>query len=76
MLIRMKNLSRDHAPPAAEHASSRLGSRRAGSFDFIVPTSALLFSWFFLGDVPGVSTVAGGVLTVSAVYLINRKGSD
>jgi drug/metabolite transporter (DMT)-like permease len=39
---------------------------------FIVPSSAMLLSWFFLGEVPAQSTILGGSISVAAVYLINR----
>jgi drug/metabolite transporter (DMT)-like permease len=54
-------------------ASKRLGSRRAGSFMFLVPASAILTSWLVLGEIPGVTTLLGGGIMSAAVYLINRK---
>ena len=55
------------------YTAGRVGAHRASSFIFIVPTSALFLSWLILGEVPSVFTVAGGVLTIGAVYLINVK---
>jgi drug/metabolite transporter (DMT)-like permease len=52
-------------------ASSRLGSGRASSFMFVVPTAALALSWAVLGEAPAPATLAGGGLAVAAVYLIN-----
>ncbi|MFP4363497.1 MAG: DMT family transporter [Spirochaetia bacterium] len=52
-------------------ASSALGSHSASSFIFLVPISAVFFSWLILGEVPKISTIFGGVLTIAAVYLIN-----
>jgi drug/metabolite transporter (DMT)-like permease len=57
-------------------AAGRLGGARASSFIFIVPASALFFSWLILGEVPHPATVAGGALTIWAVYLINNKSSE
>ncbi len=54
-------------------ASSRLGSYKAGSFVFLVPFSAIIFSWIFLEEVPKVSTITGGLTAITAVYLINMK---
>ena len=54
-------------------ASNRLGSHRASSFVFLVPSSAVVFSWFFLGEQPRVSTIVGGLTAIIAVYLINVK---
>lgn len=52
-------------------ASGRLGSQRASSFIFLVPTSAVLISWVILLETPKLSTIIGGVIAMSAVYLIN-----
>lgn len=54
-------------------ASSRLSSYRASSFVFLVPSSAVIFSWVFLGEVPKISTIAGGLTAIAATYLINIK---
>jgi drug/metabolite transporter (DMT)-like permease len=54
-------------------ASSRLGSARASSFIFLVPASAMLSSWALLGESPEWTTILGGLLAISAVYLLNRK---
>ena len=52
-------------------AAERLGSYRTSSFVFLVPSSAMLLSWIFLGEVPEPSTIIGGVIAILAVYLIN-----
>lgn len=54
-------------------ASSRLSSYRASSFVFLVPSSAVIFSWVFLGEVPKFSTISGGLIAIIAVYMINKK---
>ncbi len=51
--------------------ASRLGSARASAFMFIVPTAAVLLSWLLLGERPGLVTLAGGALSIAAVYLVN-----
>lgn len=55
------------------HASSRLSSYRASSFVFLVPLSAVILSWIFLKETPKISTVTGGLIAVTATYLINAK---
>ncbi len=55
------------------HASKVIGSARAGTFTFIVPGMALLFSFLFLNEIPQISTIIGGGLAVGAVYIINMK---
>ncbi|MBI4949390.1 MAG: DMT family transporter [Deltaproteobacteria bacterium] len=54
-------------------ASNRLSSRRASSFVFLVPISAVFLSWLFLGEAPRLNTVAGGALAMGAVYIINSR---
>ena len=54
-------------------ASSRLGSAKASSFIFLVPARAMLSSWGLLGETPQWTTIIGGLLAISAVYLLNRK---
>ena len=57
-------------------ASSKLGASKASSFTFLVPTSALIFSWLWLKEQPQITTLIGGLLAMSAVYLINRKAKE
>jgi drug/metabolite transporter (DMT)-like permease len=54
-------------------ASRRLGAHRAGSFIFLVPTFAVFLSWLLLGERPDAATLAGGAITLVAVYLINSR---
>jgi drug/metabolite transporter (DMT)-like permease len=55
------------------YSARRLGSHKASSYIFMVPVSAVLIAWVCLGEVPLVSVIVGGVVTISAVYLINAK---
>ena len=55
------------------YASGKLGSGSASAFMFIVPLSALLLSWLILGEVPSTALVAGGCISVFAVYLITKR---
>lgn len=54
-------------------ATSRLGASQASSYIFLVPFSAALGAWIFLGEIPQWHTVVGGVLGIAAVYILNRK---
>ena len=56
------------------YASKIIGSAKAGTFTFIVPAMALLFSYLFLKEIPEISTIIGGSMAVGAVYIINKKG--
>ncbi|MBN1647023.1 MAG: DMT family transporter [Spirochaetales bacterium] len=51
--------------------TAKLGSRRASSFIFMVPLSAVFISWLLLGEVPTLVTIVGGGLAVTAVLVIN-----
>ena len=53
-------------------AAERLGSYRTSSYVFVVPTSAVLLSWLFLDETPQLQTIAGGIIAIAAVYLINH----
>ena len=54
-------------------ATSKLGAGKASSFIFLVPFTAAVGSWIFLGEVPQWHTVVGGLLGIAAVYILNKK---
>lgn len=54
-------------------ATSRFGASKASSFIFLVPFSAALGSWIFLGEIPEWHTVMGGLLGIGAVYILIKK---
>ena len=56
-------------------ATSKLGASKASSFIFLVPFTAAIGSWIFLGEVPQLHTIIGGILGVVAVYILNKKES-
>jgi len=55
------------------YATTTLGPEKASSFIFLVPVSAAVSSWMFLGEALLIHTIIGGVLGIAAVYMINRK---
>ena len=55
------------------YASTRLGPRKASSFIFLVPFTAILFSMYFLKEPLQISTILGGILGIISVYLINAS---
>ena len=55
------------------YATSKLGSEKASSFIFLVPFSAAVSSWLLLGEKLEIHTIIGGLLGISAVYMIQRK---
>lgn len=54
-------------------ASSKIGAVKASSFIFIVPLTAIVFSKIILSEKILFTTILGGILSVVAVYLINKK---
>jgi drug/metabolite transporter (DMT)-like permease len=57
-------------------AARRVGGARASSFAFLVPVSALVLAFLFLGEVPAWTSVVGGGLSVAAVMVIQRRGTS
>ncbi len=54
-------------------ATTVIGAERASTFIFLVPVSAILTSWFTLGETIEIHTVVGMVLGVTAVMIINKS---
>lgn len=50
---------------------SRLPAARAGSFLYLVPAVAILIAWLWLGEIPQVTAVIGGLLILGGVVLVN-----
>ena len=52
------------------YAAKLLGPHKASVFTFLVPTSTIILSWIFLKEVPETSTLIGGCISITAVYLV------
>lgn len=50
-----------------------LGASRGSSFTFLVPISALIFSRILLGEIPGLLTLTGSVLSCTGLFIINSN---
>ncbi|MGV3771917.1 MAG: DMT family transporter [Verrucomicrobiales bacterium] len=50
---------------------SMMPASRASSFLFLVPLFASTISWFWLGEIPGATTFAGGALALAGVVMVN-----
>ncbi len=55
-------------------AASRIGAARASNFAFLVPVSALVLAFLFLGERPAWTSVVGGAVSVAAVLAAHRSG--
>jgi drug/metabolite transporter (DMT)-like permease len=53
---------------------SRLPAARAGVFLYVVPPTAALIAWVWLGEVLTLMTVIGGVLVLCGVIVVNTYG--
>lgn len=53
--------------------SGQMGSGKASSYMFLVPLCALISSYLFLDEIPSYFLLIGGAVSMSAVYLINKK---
>ena len=53
---------------------SRLPASRASSLLFAVPVVAFLVGWVWLGEAPTLIDIAGGVLAMGGVALVNTLG--
>ena len=54
------------------YATTKIGPEKASSYIFLVPFAAELSSWLLPDEPLLVHTIAGGILGIVAVYLINR----
>ncbi|QOG11720.1 DMT family transporter [Arcobacter sp. FWKO B] len=54
-------------------ASSKLGSANTSSYMFIIPVSALFFSYLILDEVPNLFLIIGGIVNMLALYIITKK---
>ena len=55
------------------YASTKLGPKKASSYIFLVPFTAILFSMYFLDEPFQLSNILGGGMGALSVYLINNK---
>jgi drug/metabolite transporter (DMT)-like permease len=59
---------------AWSQALAHLPASTAASFLYIVPVFALLIAWIWLGEVPLVVTLIGGLLVIVGVIIVNLRG--
>jgi drug/metabolite transporter (DMT)-like permease len=54
-------------------ALARTTAGRMGATTYVVPALVVLMSWLFLGEVPGLLTLAGGLLCLAGVAVSRRR---
>ncbi|WP_438490050.1 DMT family transporter [Streptomyces sp. S186] len=57
------------------YALSRTTASRMGATTYAVPALVVLMSWLLLGEVPGVLTLAGGVLCLAGVAVSRSRAA-
>jgi drug/metabolite transporter (DMT)-like permease len=53
---------------------ARTPASTAASFLYLVPAAAIAIGWAWLGEVPGLPALLGGVLVLAGVIIVNRLG--
>jgi drug/metabolite transporter (DMT)-like permease len=56
------------------YALGHFGAARAGNFLYLVAPLATLLAWLMYGEVVSLFTIAGGILVLSGVILVNTRG--
>ncbi len=46
----------------------------ASSFLYLIPAFTIVIAWFWLGEVPGIAALVGGVLVIIGVILVRTRG--
>lgn len=58
------------------HALSKMPASTLSAFLYVQPVNAAVIAWFWLGEVPGLLTLIGGVICIAGVVVVNTKGAQ
>lgn len=53
---------------------SKMPASRISAFLYLQPLNAAIIAWLWLGEIPGWAVVAGGVISILGVVLVNTLG--
>ncbi len=56
------------------YALGHFGAARAGNFLYLVAPLATFLAWLMYGEVVSLFTIAGGILVLCGVILVNTRG--
>ena len=56
------------------YALGHFGAARAGNFLYLVAPLATLLAWLMYGEVVSIFTIAGGILVLGGIILVNTRG--
>lgn len=56
------------------YITAQSGASEAASSLYLTPAASFIIAWIWLGEVPAIMTVAGGVITLLGVSLTHLKG--
>jgi drug/metabolite transporter (DMT)-like permease len=57
------------------YALGHFGAASAGNFLYLVAPLATLLAWLMYGEVVSLLTIAGGILVLGGVVLVNTRGT-
>lgn len=61
---------------AIAYITAKSGASEAASSLYLTPAASFLIAWIWLGEVPAILTIAGGVITLIGVSLTYFKGRN
>lgn len=56
------------------HALSKMPASLLATFLYFQPVNAIIIAWLWLGEVPAVLAVIGGVISLAGVAIVNTRG--
>jgi drug/metabolite transporter (DMT)-like permease len=56
------------------YAMARIPASRAGSFLYMIPLVAMIISWLWLGELPTLLSLVGGLVVLTGVIVVNTRG--